>query len=54
MGPWEVRVREYLDFRRRLGFALRTAGDELVLPGSERDATIHYTWFREATSSDSR
>ena len=30
-GPWEARVEEYLSFRRKLGFKLRTTGDELRL-----------------------
>lgn len=31
MGPWEAQVRDYLALRSRLGYTLRTAGDELVL-----------------------
>jgi integrase len=31
MGPWEALVRDYLALRSRLGYTLRTAGDELVL-----------------------
>jgi len=29
-GEWEVRVRDYLAFRNRLGFSLRSSGEELV------------------------
>ncbi len=41
MGPWEAQVREYLAFRRSLGFALRTPGDELVLFARYLDSSGH-------------
>jgi integrase len=31
MGHWEAQVRDYLALRSRLGYTLRTTGDELVL-----------------------
>ena len=40
-GPWEAHVREYLDFRRSLGFALRTLGDELLLFARHLDSIGH-------------
>lgn len=40
-GPWETQVRDYLAFRSRLGFTLRTAGDELVLFARHLEKTGH-------------
>lgn len=41
MGRWEAQVREYLAYRHRLGFRLRTAGDELVLFARHLDSACH-------------
>ncbi len=41
MGRWEAHVREYLAFRRTLGFVLRTCGDELVLFARHLDSIGH-------------
>jgi integrase len=38
-GKWESRVHEYLAYRRRLGFRLRSVGDELLLFGRHLDST---------------
>jgi integrase len=40
-GAWEMRVREYLDFRSRLGFTLRSTGEELLLFARHLDAIRH-------------
>jgi integrase len=40
-GPWEVRVHEYLAYRRQLGFKLRSTGDELVLFARYLDSIGH-------------
>lgn len=40
-GPWVAHVREYLAFRRSLGFALRTDGDELLLFARYLDSIRH-------------
>lgn len=41
-GPWEARVREYLGFRSRLGFTLRSTSDELLLFARHLDETAHH------------
>lgn len=38
-GRWESRVREYLAYRRNLGFRLRSLGEELLLFGRHLDST---------------
>jgi integrase len=40
-GRWEAQVREYLAYRRNLGFGLRTSGDELALFARHLDSAGH-------------
>lgn len=63
IGPWEARVQEYLAFRRRLGFSLRSTGDELALfarhlqsigePGP-LTADVAIRWAKQPSSASPR
>jgi integrase len=57
---WQSRVREYLAYRRNLGFRLRSPGDELLLFGRFLDSTRHHgplttdvvaRWARQAPNA---
>jgi len=41
LGRWEGRAQKYLDYRRRLGFKLKTLGDEVILFGRFLDSIHH-------------
>src|SRR4051812_3810904 len=51
IGPWEARAHDYLAFRRRLGFSLRSMGEELLLFARHLESTGHRGPLTEAAAT---